>query len=356
MAMKQAIVISACVTGALAAACVSPDEAPATGTATQALESCPNFACGQNGPTLNNRPFHELAESRVPNQEGFALGRLVKNGTLYAIQVVGWELRASNRFDQLTGNELVGASFEISHAQDGKTYRVLIAGYALMQIYAGPLKGTSIPQYVLKWTDPAAPVTGVFYKNLCANPPKDRAETLYQDGESTIFFEGNRYDAGKKLVSTGDTNWFNLGCAGHALSKLFLTGHAQLTGGATLLEQQTVLKALVADYCQDGMSFTVPGERLSWKTANQYMLFQDAPVSFEARWNSLGPVCMDEARLIESGNPLAQTYFPDAPDGTSGVIAAMQQHCPSKIPPPCNAAAGAYNFSGSYLVTANPPL
>jgi hypothetical protein len=340
------------------AACVSPAQDEGLGSTEQGLVACPNFACAQNAPTLNNRPFHELAESHQANLEGFSLGTMVKNNAAYAATVVGWELRGSNRYDQLTGSELVGAYFEILHAADSKRYRVVIQAYSLMQIYAGPLKGVVIPQYILKWieTTPGAPA--MHYQNLCSTPPTDRRETLFQQGESTIFFESNRYDATSKLVAAGDTNWFNLGCAGHVVSKLFLTGHSTLSSGASplsLLHQQTALKALVADYCGDGTPFTVSGEPLYWKTSNLFMAFQSTPATFEGRWGPTGPVCLDEPRLVKSSNPLAQVFFPDAPDGTPGVIAAMQAHCPTKIPPPCSAAPGVYSFAGAYLVTANPP-
>ncbi len=341
---------------AAASACVEGDLSLTTTAA--AIEVCPNFACGQNGPTLNNHKFHELAESHAANLEGFSLGRLYKNGVLYEMQVVGWELRAVSRYDQLTGSELVGSYFEIFHNGDGKSFKVVVKSVSWMQLYAGPLKGTTLPQYVLEWIETTPGVPATHYENLCANPPSDRRETLYQLGESTLLFERNRYDSAAKTVSQGDTNWFNFGCAGHVLSKLLLTGQTTLSSGAAGLSlslQQATLKALTADYCGDGRAFTVAGEPLYWKTANAFMAFQDVPTSFEGRWSALGPVCLDEPRLVKSTNPLAQLYFPDAPDGTPGVIAAMQQHCPSKVPPACNAAPGAYAFNGTYLVTANPP-
>jgi hypothetical protein len=340
------------------ASCVATDPAAPESATVQALVTCPNFACAQNGPSLNNRPFHELAESHAANLEGFSLGKLTQNGANYALRVVGYELRAVSRGATLTGSQLIGASFEVNHS-DGKSFRVIITSVLTISIYAGPMQGTPVPIYNLQWveTTPGAPAT--HYKNLCANPPTGayRQDTLFQPGESTLVFEGNRYNAASKEVLAGDTNWFNLGCAGHALSKLFLTGHTQLTGGATpptLLEQQTVLKTLVADYCHNGTSFTVSGEPLYWKTSNLYMSFQGIPTSFEGRWGPDGAICLDKPRLLVSTNPLAQTLFPDLPDGTPGIEAAIQAACPATRPPPCNAAPGVYDFAGANLVSANP--
>jgi ADYC domain len=342
-----------------AAACVDPAGGPAAAesTAVQALEECPNFACGQNGPRLNNREFHELSELHTPNREGFSLGHLIKGAQTYQLAVVGWELRGTSAGGNLTGSQLTGATFDIDH-DTGKRYRVQITSVSTMQIYAGPLKGATIPQYILKWIEvtPGAPPD--HYKNLCANPPTGtyRQETLFQHGESTLVFEGNRYDAQTKRVLAGSSSVFNFGCAGHALSKLFLTGHTSLTGSASTAQQQAALKMLTADYCGDGTSFTVAGEPLYWKSSNGYMTFLAQPESLEGRWGPSGPLCIDEYRLLSSDNPLSQVYFPDAADGTPGVEAAVLARCPTKLPPPCNAAPGAYDFAGALTVSANPPL
>ncbi len=342
---------------ALVSACVDQAEQPGERTAVQALEECPNFACGQNGPKLNNREFHELSEQHLRNREGFATTDLTKGGLTYQIDVAGWELRGLSASGNLVGAALKGATFDINHAT-GKQYRVQIADVATMQIYAGPLKGVTIPQYILQWIEitPGAPPT--HYKNLCSNPPTGtyRQETLYQLGESTLFFEGNRYDSARKTLLAGSTTWFNLGCAGHALSKLLLTGHTELSGNTSTAQQQAALKMITADYCGDGTSFTVAGEPLYWKSNNGYMAFLAQPESLEGRWGPNGPLCIDEYRLVKSNNPLAQVYFPDAADGTPGVEVAVNARCPAKLPPTCNAAPGTYDFSGAMTVSANPVL
>jgi hypothetical protein len=343
--------------GTLALAACALEQAPESSTE-QSLLSCPDWACGQNGPLLNGHYFHELAESKAPNLEGFSLGVLVKNGLSYAASVTGMQLRGSSRLHgTLAGSQLVGAYFEISH-DSGKRYHVLINGTSTMQIYSGPMTGATIPQYILEWIEvtPGAPPD--HYHNLCSNPPTGayRQETLFQHGESTLFFEGTRYDAQAKDVLFGDSNWFNLGCAGSALSKLLLTGHTSLTGSASQQEQQTALKLLTADYCGDGKSFTVAGEPLYWKTQNGYMAFAGAPASLEGRWGASGPVCLDDPRLVESDLQAAKDNFPADGNGTPGVLVKMMEHCPTKLPPACSALPGNYDFAGSVAVSGNPPL
>ncbi len=344
--------------GALALAACAVEQAPAEGAVQQAIEECPDWACGQNGPLLNGHYFHELAESRAPNREGFSLasGLLIKGGVPYQLSVVGTQLRGINGGTLLVGAQLIGAYFDINHSS-GKRYRVFINGSSGMQIFAGPKKGTPIQQYKLEWLDISPGAPPAHYQNLCSNPPTGqyRQETLLQDGETTLFFEGNRYSAQYKQVLFGDTNWFNMACAGSALSKLLLTGHSTLTGAASQVQQQTVLKMVTADYCKKGKPFTVQGEPLYWKTSNGYMAFSGAPVSLEARWNADGPICLDYARLLESDLQATQESFPDAGDGTPGVIAKMMATCPEALPPACNALPGAYDFAGAYAVSANPP-
>lgn len=345
--------------GALALAACAVEQAPVEGAVQQAIEECPDWACGQNGPLLNGHYFHELAESKAPNREGFSLasGLLIKGGVPYQLSVVGTQLRGTNGGGVIMGPQLVGAYFDIAHSS-GKRYRVFINGSSGMQIFSGPQKGAPIHQFKLEWLDISPGAPPAHYQNLCSNPPTGqyRQETLFQNGETTLFFEGNRYDAKSKKVLFGDSNWFNMACAGSALSKLLLTGHANLTGAANQAQQQTALKVVTAAYCKlSGKSFTVQGEPLYWKTSNGYMAFSGAPVSMEARWSADGPICLDYARLLESDLQAAQDNFPDAGDGTPGVLAAMLATCPDTLPPACNALPGAYDFAGAYAVSANPP-
>lgn len=332
---------------------------PNEGTVEQLIEEdpCPNFACGQNGPKLNSRDFHELSELGLPNREGFTLKPMVKGGVSYTLGVVGWEMRGTDANGNIiTGQQLTNATFDVEH-DTGRRYRVLINEVSSMHIYAGPKKGTVIPQYILKWIDVTPGMPAQHYTNLCARPPTGayRDDTLYQNGESTLVFEGNRYDSVTKSVLFGSSSWFNLGCAGHALSKLLLTGHTTISGSATTAQQQTALKAITADYCGIGLSFTVAGEPLYWKSSNTYMSFKSQPVSLEGRWNDRGAVCLDEHRLLLSNNPLKALYFPDAANGTPGVQAKMELYCPaSKMPLPCSALPGNYDFAGQMVVTANP--
>lgn len=345
--LRPAAVVLACLVGAACAIEADVDgEALPTSTETQLFDSCPNWACGQNGPSLNNRDFHELAENGDTNAEGFILGPMWKNNVSYTLHVVGSRLYGVRTgAPTLSGAALVGAFFLVAH-DSGLIYRIHVSQLISVPLWGGPSKGQPVEGYRLEWSALADPEHRT---NLCAEPPEGKPqgpEMLGLPGEFTVLFEGNRYDAKAKTVLPGDRNWFNLGCASHALSKLFLTGHTAVTGSATTAEQQAVLKALTADYCGDGTSFTVGGEPLYWKTSNTYMKYYGTPTTLESRWNENGPICLDYPRLKKSLNPLAQQHFPDIWD-------AIHTQCPARVPPNC-ADPGVLDFGGQLVITGNP--
>ncbi len=318
---------------------------PVLGQTEQALLECPNWACGQNGPTLNNREFHELSEvSATANAEGFHLGPLVQNSLVYQVHVIGSQLSANRTGSPtLTGAALIGAYFLIAH-ESNFIVRVYITEVIEVPLWAGPRKGQRTEAYRLMWQEPS----GERRHNLCAKPPTDKpkgGELLNLPGEFTVLFEGNRYDAKSKTLLPASREWFNLGCASHALSKLFLTGHTTLTGSAPEAQQQAVLKMLTADYCGDGTSFTLGGEPLLWKTSNGYMDYFGTPHALEARWNDKGAVCLDNPRMKSSKNPAAPQVFPDIWD-------AIAQHCPQAMPPPCD-SSDTRDFAGAMVLSSN---
>jgi hypothetical protein len=320
------------------------DVGPNLGTSEQALLSCPDWACGQNGPSLNNRSFHELSETGEVNGEGFAMSSLVKNGVVYAVRVVGSRLSGVNGDVTLSGTALTGAYFWIAH-ETGYLAKVQVSEVIQVPLWGGPYKGRPTEAYRLEWSTPFDERR----TNLCADPPEDKPQSsnlLNLPGEFTVLFEGNRYDAKRKVLMRASRSWFNLGCASHVLSKLFLTGHTNVSGNVSEKEQQAVLKMLAADYCGDGTSFTVGGEPLYWQTANSYMKFYGPPSTLEARWSERGATCLDRPRLKQSLNPLAQQAFPD-------VRAAIEAQCPQSVPPPCESSPPG-DFDGQLVVSANP--
>lgn len=315
------------------------------GVSEQELVSCPNWACAQNNAKLNNRPFHELAENGTVNAEGFRLGPMVKNGVAYQVRVSGTRLLGVNDGGSIGGAALVGAYFYVVDTKVPQAIRVNINAVTPVPVWAGPQEGMMLESYRLEWSDPVSDRV----LNLCSNPPVEKhlsSELLGQKGETTLVFENVRYDAAKKEVLAGDRNWFNITCAGHALSKLLLTGQNQNTGNATVAAQQAALKALTADYCGNGTPFTVGGEPLYWKTSNGDMAYFGIATTLEARWTDKGAMCLGQPRLKVSKLSVAQATFPD-------IHQAITDHCGASKPPECIDVDPA-TFAGALVVTANP--
>jgi hypothetical protein len=315
------------------------------GTIDQAILSCPDWACGQNGPSLNNRSFHELAENGDVSPDGFAMSGLVQSSLVYSARVVGSKLYGVRTGSPtLTGAALTGAFFWVVH-ESGYAVKVYVTQVISVPMFGGPHQGAPVEAYRLEWQTPF----DEHRTNLCANPPKDKPQTsnmLNLPGEFTVLFEGNRYDAKAKTLLPGNRNYFNIGCASHAISKLFLTGHTNVSGDSSEKEQQAALKMLTADYCGDGTSFTLGGEPLYWQTSNGYMSFFGNPTTLEARWNENGATCLERPRLKVSKNPLALQAFPDIWD-------AIRTRCPQSVPPPCSDLSPS-TFDGQLVVSANP--
>lgn len=342
--MRKALLIG--MFGLAAASCVQEEEGSELA---QGLVACPNFACAQNGSELTSLGLHELSESRRPNEDGYLLGVATKRQHHYRLKVRGWELGAEAPGVRLTGNDLLGLQFEVRHRTSHDRHVVRVRGWSWIPIYAGPLAGTLVPQYSLEWASLENGKAMVF-SPMCTGLEGTRATPA----DSMLFFERDRYDRAGKRVLPGDDDWFNLGCTSDVLGKLFLTGQTTLSGGAQpppRSQQQAVLKALVADYCGDGHSFTVDGEPLYWKTADGTMRFAGAPASLEARWSADGAECLSQPRLLSSASPQVDELYPAGVDGTPGIWAAIAERC--GLPPTC-AEQQSFGFFGEQVVTANP--
>jgi hypothetical protein len=188
---------------------------------------------------------------------------------------------------------------------------------------------------------------------VCGNPVlgQDRNDLLGMTALTAVMFEGDRIDSVAKTVSPKiDTTWFNIGCAGHAIAKLALTGHteaARFDGYATTTqERQAMLKMLTGDYCGHGEAFTAPGERLYWRDDHHWMDYL-GPVHtpVEARWTPIGAACLGAPRLDVN----APVMWP--PGLQMPVISANRAGCPTLMP--CSDLDPAKQ-DGFHLVSANP--
>lgn len=335
-----------------------------TATTTQAIINCPAWICGSNDPEVNifgvgDVAYHELNVNGVPNDEGFSLLGLKSGPTMYKAVVINGHLRGKKPgFADIFGAGLVGTTLVVKYNKAGvvKIVNYSIDDVGTTSLYpAGPGAGET-PTYTLSYT-----VQGQMMNPtpMCSDPTSlvGEYDTLWQDPFTVVLFEGDRWWEGSKTYRGYDTDWFNIGCAGHVLSKLDLTYHSSVTSGASpgkttsVNQRQAMLKMYSADYCGDGTSFTVSGTELGWKNAYAPYYYAIAGLTLEARWNATGPQCLEEPRLTGTADPLALQLF------GPNIDTAINNHCGATRPPKCSDLGQLTDVTlnyGNWIVSANP--
>jgi hypothetical protein len=348
------------------AACAVTPPADELGDVEQALGGqCPIWQCGSNSPNIDNYDFHDLHKYGLTNSAGFRIASFTKNSPVgipisYALDV-GWGqlVGRDNHGNQIWGQALVGAKILLVNDRTNRQFLVRVMGVGSVPFWATPHNNThpSRETYVLDWVltvDGVNPAPNHRYINVCklaSQVDPDNDLMGMPNGYHSVLFEGERIDAGSKTISqTLDYNWFNIGCAGHALAKLELTGHTFASSGygfsSTIDERQTILKMFVADYTGTGVPFTIAGMPLSWADDHGTMQHQQMITSIESRWTPKGAICLDEPRTKAHFSQKVIDAFPD----TSGdVVAAMGD----RVPPHCKNPDW-NQLDGYHLVTADP--
>lgn len=319
---------------------------------------CPRFGCGANSPVIDTFEIHELSlVAGQRNAQGFEIETANKQPVLqqgrksWVLHVEDGRIFGTLKGGavRLEGQALIGAYIPVAHGK--LRYALTIEGVRAMTYFVAPYD--AVESYTLGWKqiDTDKPTT-----NLCSNL-SELEDELRTDPEGaqrnlmgmlvaeSIVFEGDRIQADPKTMDVrADDRWFNFGCAGHTLSKLRLTHntvHSQAPGLPRAWEQrQATLKMLAADYCKTGLPFTVAGQPLVWQGTG--VTFWQPPRELEARWNELGPTCLNVPRL-EHPTPAGARAFPD-------IWGAIATYCK---PDPCtNLDPG--DFDGADRVSANP--
>ncbi len=353
-------------------ACSAEDQAaPEESTAVRAIGDCDtDWVCGSNSPVVDAYGFHELHREgeanlqkiRVATQNG--LGKIVKNGQVYALKVIGSKIYGylGGRL-ALYGANLVGAEIPLLTATGSFSLRIDAARDIH---YAVGSQTDVLGAYMISWyggaTPPdskrsicapptilsaAAKATSESERSIIVRPPPGADELLGMRAGETLVFEGDRFDAqAMTTAELGNDLWFNLGCAGHTLAKLHLTRNTIASGaaayGITGKDRQATLKMMVADYCGDGTPFTVAGEPLRWRGG--LVDFYTFPSSLEARWTNEGAVCLNEPRLRHTTSTLAPQIF------GADIDKAINDHCSI---PKCS-DLDVTHMDGAMRISGNP--
>jgi ADYC domain len=321
---------------------------------------CPPNGCF-NSPTIELEPYgqHEfsllgepnLQHTSIPSVNGRA--QIMKHGVSYDLYIEKGRIHGKHSLlPTLKGQDLVGAEI-LFLPENAEPFMMQIYGVRTDSFALGA--HDEFEAYKLTWHylgKPAFPDL----QRVCHDPNQIQSGEYHvlqylglEDGESVVF-EGDRFDSESKTVDPDlYPDWFNVGCAGTVLAKLYMlrqTSHRQSTAPAAPHEQrQATLKMLTAAYC-DGTSFTVTGEPLLWQGGlfqfPPSLVDEKKPLELEARWTETGAQCLGAPRLLETA---AQHSFGD-------IRHAVAAQCPD-VPACTN--TDAWDYDKALLITANPP-
>lgn len=172
-----------------------------------------------------------------------------------------------------------------------------------------------------------------------------------------LVYRGDKYvykppgvPGGKRVDPDNDpsSGWSFIACNGSAGSKMHLFRHTVAGGMRDVGLRTTLLKAITADYCGDGVgTFTRPGNPLAFAINGGATSIPDpyAPgTTVEAIWAPWGPVCIDRPRL----RSLTELTTNPPPDGCG------HPFVPCSTGAPATPTATSWTSRG-YVLTANPP-
>ena len=232
---------------------------------------CPIWQCGSNSPFIDNYSFHEANKYGLPNDAGFRIVSFKDRwGTPLQLDVAGGHMigRNTQGIGVLFGQQLVGSTILMVNSLSQRQFLVRVNAVGSVFYWATLPTGVqpSRETYLLEWVltiDGVNPAPNSRYQNVCKLAGRVAgADLLGMNGYHTVLFEGERINAAAKTIDPRlDIDWFNIGCAGHTLAKLELTGHTEVAhyvGFTTTIDQrQTMLKMLVADYTGSGIPYTI---------------------------------------------------------------------------------------------------
>jgi hypothetical protein len=295
---------------------------------------CPSL-CGSNSATVGDGiVFDELnlkGEAR-PGGPRIRSVRLASTDEPATLVVRGDRLSASagtKTFDEQALTNIV----ILLEMKDGRQYELKLASYNdSMHFWADPDGITPAYDFLVRKARQkrGAPVfpPGMKDKYVLGDRPVETdfdpeahlcggtyvEETVKQRADqrfTAVVFEGDHYNR-NHTVSASAPGSFNLACFGTASAKMHLLRHTQagtaLNSRPTSLDQRTtMLRAITADYCGDGRSWTADGTPLWWTDQNQRFplgfqpAFADPLPDFSARveavWGGQGRLlCLNEPR------------------------------------------------------------
>jgi ADYC domain len=303
--------------------------------ATPTARAKPCDSCGTNAATVGDGiVFDELSVKKgdgKPSGPKLRGARLLSTGAPVELRVHGDELFAVGGGITLQGGALTDVIIALEMT-DGRAYELKLDGFNdHFRFWAEP--NGLVPAYIFKvrktglkksarpvprgrtpnYAPDVIPLEENFVRHLCTGEHPEPTLNPQKDQEFLAFvFEGDHYTSGHAVTAQA-AGRFNLACFGTAAAKMHLLRHTQ-AGSApgsrpTTLDQRTaMLRAITADYCGDGRSWTADGTPLWWTDKQQLFPLQSQPDfvklpdgafsrQIEAVWGPKGRLlCLNEPR------------------------------------------------------------
>lgn len=296
---------------------------------------CPIITCGDNAPNAGDGLlFDELDLAGGPNYAGVhldmsrgvdgATGRPISAtlpgvagaaGRPARIEIEGDRLAAYDASGaKVIGNDLIGTviRFKQDPSKDspGAQFELRVACYddTHVKFRAGNPELIPIYDFQARRLPVAHPNdSDTDWFEVCNQAP------LEPDGAWTsplpaLVYRGDKYvykppgvPGGKRVDPSIDpaSGWSFIACNGSAASKMHLFRHTVAGGMRDIDPRTTLLKAITADYCGDGVgTFTFPGHRLAFAVGGATSIPDPyaAGTTVEAIWGPGGAVCIDTPR------------------------------------------------------------
>jgi len=320
-----------------------PDEPPPT---------CPPDECGNAASVGTDLLFFELeARGNLANHSGLKIADFrTDDDVSMFVDIDSVKLYGRRRSDpsQKLQSDADLLDAEIRLTRDGEDFYVRIAAITYKKLWVTP-SSDLVPVYTFKTRPVGA--------SLDQERPLCKGTDLAADDDwaglgnnDAVVFTGDRYDGKQKQVSAAPGNdvekWFNVACIGTASAKMFFLRFTAATSTAsenritTIDERQAMFKALTADVCGTGPSFTVDGEPLRYDNKRGFRRTSFTGTVVEAVWGKDGPLCFDEPRRLAED--------PDVWD-------RIHAECPGKTWPACKNLLPIWkNVPTAFVLTSNP--
>lgn len=297
-------------------------EEPQVATAELAGKINPEDGCGT--PVCGNTsklfgPFYELDMTKTKYSNlgryrivSFENGGLARKLTIDKFDVTGTALVGG---DIDKNAQLAGAKFVVEqYMGDDVPPRLAemkiesVDSIAYMEggnIGEGGAPAPMLPTFLLKFRNISDPTHTYPFDYVC--PSSGFGAPGEPQWRHALLFTGNRWDIDGNVFASGADAlpWFNIACKDTAQWKaaLFRMVSAAKSNKFNTVprDYEAATRAVVADYCGDGMSHTLPGTDVDWENRGGWLTRDvgNEDYELEALWDENGAICLTIPRRPE---------------------------------------------------------